>query len=67
MSRAKIDGFEMDKTTIVTRKTLLDRVSKHLVETGETQTSFVTRALVNQLENEGDLTIREELEEESDE
>lgn len=64
MSRSAIDSPEMDKTTIVTRKILLDRVAKHLVETGETQTSFVTRALVNQLENEGDFTIRTDMEEE---
>ena len=55
---------EKDKTTIITSKTLLDRVAKHIVSTGENQTEFVTRALINQLENDGDLTIRKEIEEE---
>lgn len=53
-----------EKTTIITSKILLDRISKHIVSTGESQTEFVTRALINQLENDGDLTIREEMEEE---
>lgn len=56
---------EKDKTTIITSKLLLDRVGKHIVNTGENQTEFVTRALVNQLENDGDLSIRRELEEEN--
>ena len=64
MGRAKIDGFEMDKTTIVVRKKLLDRVASHTVETRETQTAFMTRAIINQLENDGDFSIRKEMEDE---
>ena len=64
MGRAKIDGFEMDKTTIVVRKKLLDRVASHIVETRETQTAFMTRAIINQLENDGDFSIRKEMEDE---
>ena len=53
-----------DKTTIVTSKKLLDRISVHVAKNGDNQTNFITRALVNQLEREGDIEIREMLEEE---
>lgn len=53
-----------DRTTIVTSKTLLDRVSVHVAKNGDNQTNFITKALVNQLEREGDIEIRDILEEE---
>ena len=53
------------RTTIMVSSTLADRVSKHVAETGESLTSFYTRAVLNQLENEGDWGIRYELECES--
>lgn len=55
-----------DRTTIVTSKTLLDRVSVHVAKNGDNQTNFITKALVNQLEREGDIEIRSMLEEEED-
>ena len=53
-----------DRTTIVTSKTLFDRVSVHVAKNGDNQTNFITKALVNQLEREGDIEIRDILEEE---
>lgn len=49
------------KTTINIVDTLAERVKQHLEETGETQTDFIVRALVNQLEAEGDFDIRDEI------
>ena len=66
MARDKLNAPEKDKTTIVTSKTLLDRMGVHVKKNGDNQTDFITRAIVNQMEREGDLTIRSELEEEND-
>lgn len=65
MARSTLEPPAKDKTTIVTSKLLLDRVGLHVRKNGDNQTDFITRALLNQLEKEGDLTIRGELEEES--
>lgn len=65
MSRNAIEPPVKDKTTIVTSKKLLDRMGVHVRKNGDNQTDFITRAIVNQLEKEGDLTIRGELEEEN--
>ena len=62
MSRELIP--KKDRTTIVTSKTLLYRVSVHVAKNGDNQTNFITKALVNQLEREGDIEIRDILEEE---
>lgn len=64
MARTAIDPPAKDKTTIVTSKMLLDRLAIHVRKNGDNQTEFITRALVNQLEAEGDLTIRKDLEDE---
>lgn len=53
-----------DRTTIFTSKKLINRLTVHLTNTGENQTTFITRAIINQLEREGDITIRQEMEEE---
>ena len=66
MARSTLDPPEKDKTTIVTSKHLLDVMGIHVKKNGDNQTDFITRALLNQLEREGDLTIRTELEEEQD-
>ena len=58
MAREKIECAKKDKTTIVTSKTLLDRVGIHVKKNGDNQTDFITRALVNQLERENDFEIR---------
>ena len=64
MARDKLNPPAKDKTTIVTSKTLLDRMGVHVKKNGDNQTDFITRAIVNQLEREGDFTIRMLLEEE---
>lgn len=64
MARSVIDPPAKDKTTIVTSKTLLDRVGVHVRKNGDNQTDFITRALLNQLEREGDYEIRTILKEE---
>ena len=66
MAREKIEGARKDKTTIITNKTLLDRVGIHVKRNGDNQTDFITRAIVNQLEREGDLEIRAILKEENE-
>ena len=58
MAREKIEGAKKDKTTIVTSKTLLDRVGIHVKKNGDNQTDFLTRAIINQLERENDYEIR---------
>lgn len=65
MGRNNIEPPAKDKTTIVTSKLLLDRVGVHVKKNGDNQTDFITRAIINQLEKEGDLTIRSEMEEEN--
>ena len=64
MARNSIEPPAKDKTTIVTSKLLLDRMGVHVKKSGDNQTDFITRAILNQLENEGDLEIRHMMEEE---
>lgn len=65
MARQAIDPPAKEKTTIMTSKLLLDRLGVHVRKNGDNQTDFITRAIINQMEREGDLTIRSEMEEES--
>lgn len=65
MGRNAIELPAKDKTTIVTSKLLLDRLGVHVRKNGDNQTDFITRAIVNQMEKEGDLTIRSEMEAEN--
>lgn len=51
-----------ERTTIMASKTLMDRVQEHTLRHGDSQTDFIVRAIVNQLEKEGDFEIREALE-----
>lgn len=62
--RSMVDLPPKDKTTIVTSKTLLDRMAVHVKKSNDNQTEFITRAILNQLEKEGDFEIRQMLEEE---
>lgn len=62
MARSSIDGPAMEKTTITVPKVLMDRLSVHVRKNGDNQSNFITRAIVNLLENEGDITIRLEME-----
>ena len=64
MARSSIEPPAKDKTTIVTSKLLLDRMGVHVKKNGDNQTDFITRAIINQMEREGDLTIRSEVEDE---
>ena len=64
MSKDRLDFSTTGKTSIVTSKGLIDRVATHVRKTGENQQDFITRALVNQLEKEGDYEIRQIVEEE---
>ena len=64
MARVAIEAPAKDKTTIVTSKHLLDRMAVHVRKSGENQTDFITRAIVNQMERESDLEIRDMLREE---
>ena len=64
MARTSIEPPAKDKTTIVTSSLLLERIGVHVKKNGDNQTDFITRALVNQLEREGDVEIRSMMEEE---
>lgn len=65
MARQIIDPPAREKTTIMTSKLLLDRMGVHVRKNGDNQSDFMTRAIINQMEREGDLTIRSEVEEEN--
>jgi len=65
MARQVIDPPVREKTTIMTSKLLLDRLGVHVRKNNDNQSDFMTRAIINQMEREGDLTIRSEMEEES--
>lgn len=66
MGRKVLEHPVIERTTIMTNRSLIDRVSTHVKKNGDNQSNFVTRALVNQLEREGDLTIRDIIAEEND-
>lgn len=51
------------RTTIMADEVIMDRVSSHIKETGENLSDFFNRALLNQLEKDGDFEIRDEVEE----
>ena len=52
------------RTTIMASEKLMSRVADHCAKTGEKLGDFYNRAILNQLENEGDFEIRDEVEEE---
>ena len=61
---ARKEAVKTATTTLVVSKLLMNRVSAHVKENeGDNQTRFITRALLNQLEREGDFEIRSLLEE----
>lgn len=51
------------RTTIMADEILMNRVSSHIKETGENLSDFFNRAILNQLEKDGDFDIRDEVEE----
>lgn len=63
MARSVIDQPQKEKTTIVTYSILLDRMGVHVKKNRDNQTDFLTRAIINQMEREGDFDIRSEMEE----
>lgn len=63
MSRETLDPIAKDRTTIMLDKKLSERVNSHIHKNSESLVSFLSRAIVNQLEREGDFTIRAEMEE----
>ena len=54
----------MTRTTIMASEKLMNRVAEHTAKTGEKLGDFYNRAILNQLENDGDFSIRDEVEEE---
>lgn len=50
------------RTTITANPLLINRVAEHIKGTGENLTDFYNRAILNQLENDGDFDIRDILE-----
>lgn len=65
MARQNLDPPEKDRTTIVTSKHLLDVLGIHVKKNRDNLTDFITRAIINQLEREGNITIRIEMEKEN--
>ncbi len=55
----------LTRTTIMASEALMNRVLTHTSKSGEKLTDFYNRAILNQLENDGDWTIRDVLEEEN--
>lgn len=53
--------MSMSKTTItiMADEKLMDRVQSHAKSRGENLTEFYTRAIINQLENDGDFEVRD--------
>lgn len=45
--------------TIMADDRLMDRVQTHAKKNGENLTEFYTRAIINQLENDGDFEVRD--------
>ena len=52
------------RTTIMVSEKLMQRVAERTSETGEKLGDFYNRAILNQLENDGDFSIRDEVEDE---
>lgn len=52
------------RTTIMASEKLMNRVIQHTAKNGEKLGDFYNRAILNQLENDGDFEIRDEVEEE---
>jgi hypothetical protein len=53
------------RTTVMCSEILMKRANEHTKQRGETLTDFFNRAIINQLENDGDFEIRDIISEES--
>ena len=60
--------MSMSKTTItiMADEKLMERVQSHARKQGENLTEFYTRAIINQLENDGDFEVRDMIMEEKE-
>lgn len=58
--------FTKTTITIMADEKLMDRVQTHARKRGETLTEFYSRAIVNQLEKDGDFEVRDMIEEENE-
>ena len=56
--------MSITRTTIMASEKLMNRVIQHTAKNGEKLGDFYNRAILNQLENDGDFEIRDEVEEE---
>ena len=63
MARNVIDPPAMSRTSFETNDLLLERMGVHVKKNKDTQNNFLTRAIINQMEREGDFSIRHEMEE----
>ena len=52
----------LTRTTIMASEALMNRVLTHTSKSGEKLTDFDNRAILNQLERDGDFEIRDEVE-----
>ena len=55
----------LERTTIMMSDVLMERVQKNVKQSGENLTDFYNRAILNQLENDGDYEIRDLWEEDT--
>lgn len=58
--------FSKTTITIMADEKLMDRVQTHARKQGENLTEFYTRAIINQLENDGDFEVRDMIMEEKE-
>lgn len=58
--------FAKTTITIMADPSLMDRVQLHAKSRGENLTEFYTRAIINQLENDGDFEVRDMIMEEKE-
>lgn len=55
--------MQNERTTIMAHPILMERVNQHIKTTNENLGEFYNRAIINQLEKDGDWEIRDLLEE----
>jgi hypothetical protein len=54
--------MKVERTTIFVPDILKDRIDSHVKGRDESLTDFYTRAIVNQMENDGDFEVRDLME-----
>lgn len=59
--RKRLENPRKANTTIAINSYVAERVSIHARKIGENVSDFLERAIVNQMENDGDLDIRYEM------